>query len=138
MKKTIKEYFFVTLGTMILTFGLSVFLIQADLAVGGITGFAMVINRVFPSLSIGLVMLVSNIILFILGFFLIGKQFGAKTIYASFALSIMISIFEWIAPLNGPVIDDTFLSLFFGILISGIGGISHYDDAEIQVISFIK
>lgn len=121
MKKIIKEYFFVTLGTMILTFGLSVFLIQADLAVGGITGFAMVVNKLVPALSIGGVMLASNIVLFILGFLLIGKQFGAKTIYASFALSTMIALFEWIAPLKGPVVDDTFIGLFFGILISGIG-----------------
>ena len=121
MKKIIKEYLLVTLGTLILTFGLSVFLIQADLAVGGITGFAMVVNRVFPALSIGGVMLVTNIFLFILGFLLIGRQFGAKTIYASFALSGMIAAFEIIAPLEGPVVEDTFIGLFFGILISGIG-----------------
>ena len=129
--KIIKEYIIITLGTLILTFGLSVFLIQADLAVGGITGFAMVINKIFPAFSIGAVMLVSNIVLFILGFLLIGKQFGAKTIYASFALSFMIGLFEWIAPLDGPVVGDTFLNLFFGILISGVGmAIVFYQNAS--------
>lgn len=129
--KTIKEYFIITLGTMILTFGLSVFLIQADLAVGGITGFAMIINQIFPSISIGATMLASNIVLFILGFLLIGKQFGAKTIYASLMLSLMIGAFEALAPLNGPVVNDTFLNLFFGILISGIGmAIVFYQNAS--------
>lgn len=129
--KTLKEYFIITLGTMILTFGLSVFLIQADLAVGGITGFAMIVNKVFPNISIGATMLVSNIILFILGFLLIGKQFGAKTIYASFALSFMIAVFEKVAPLNGPVVEDMFLNLFFGIFISGIGmAIVFYQNAS--------
>lgn len=119
--KLFKDYLIVTLGTMVLTFGLSVFLIPADLAVGGITGFSMIINRLFPALSIGGVMLISNIVLFILGFLLIGKQFGAKTIYASLALSGMIWVFEKISPLNGPIVEDTFLNLFFGILISGMG-----------------
>lgn len=119
--KLFKDYLIVTIGTLVLTFGLSVFLIPADLAVGGITGFAMIVNRLFPSLSIGGVMLVSNVVLFILGFLLIGKQFGAKTIYASLALSGMIWLFEKLAPLNGPLVEDTFLNLFFGILIGGIG-----------------
>jgi len=119
--KFIKDYAIVTLGTLILTFGLCVFLIPADLAVGGITGFSMIINKVFPALSIGGVMMISNIVLFIMGFLLIGRQFGAKTIYASFSLSGMIWIFEKLAPLNGPIVEDTFLNLFFGIFIGGIG-----------------
>ncbi|MCH4886682.1 YitT family protein [Acidaminobacter sp. JC074] len=119
--KIIKDYLIVTLGTLILTFGLCVFLIPADLAVGGITGFSMIINRVFPGLSIGGVMMISNVVLFIMGFLLIGRQFGAKTIYASFSLSGMIWLFEKLAPLNGPVVEDTFLNLFFGIFIGGIG-----------------
>ncbi len=119
--KTLKSYIIVTLGTIILTFGLSVFLIPADLAVGGITGFAMIINKLYPSFSIGGVMLIANIILFILGFLLIGKQFGAKTIYASFSLSGMIWLFEKLTPLKGPIVEDTFLNLFFGILICAIG-----------------
>ncbi|MBN2794917.1 MAG: YitT family protein [Clostridia bacterium] len=129
--KTLKDYMIITIGTLILTFGLSVFLIQADLAVGGITGFAMIINKVFPNISIGATMLVANIVLFILGFLLIGRQFGAKTIYASFALSFMIAIFEKVAPLDGPVVDDMFLNLFFGIFISGIGmAIVFYQNAS--------
>ena len=119
--KFIKDYGIVTIGTLILTFGLCVFLIPADLAVGGITGFSMVINKIFPTLPIGGIMMFSNVILFIMGFLLIGRQFGAKTIYASFSLSGMIWIFEKVAPLNGPLVEDTFINLFFGIFISGIG-----------------
>lgn len=119
--KLFKDYLIVTIGTLVLTFGLSVFLIPADLAVGGITGFAMIVNKLMPSVSIGATMVVSNIVLFVLGFLLIGKQFGAKTIYASLALSGMIWAFEKLAPLDGPLVEDTFLNLFFGILIGGIG-----------------
>lgn len=129
--KTLKDYIIITIGVLILTFGLSVFLIPADLAVGGITGFSMIVNRVFPAISIGATMVVSNIILFIMGFLLIGKQFGAKTIYASFTLSGLIWIFEKLAPIQGPVTSDTFINLFFGILISGIGlAIVFYENAS--------
>ncbi len=129
--KVIKDYFLVTLGTLILTFGLSMFLIPSDLAVGGITGFSMVVNKVFPAVSIGSTMFISNIVLFILGFLLIGKQFGAKTIYASFTLSGLIFIFEKVIVIESPLVQDTFLNLFFGILISGIGmAIVFYQNAS--------
>lgn len=121
MKKLIKDYVIITIGVIILAFGLCFFLVPADLAVGGATGFAMVINNAFPGLSIGDIMFVMNLILFIVGFILIGKQFGAKTIYATFALTGVVRIMDECAPILNPIVDDIFLNLFFGILIQGIG-----------------
>jgi len=59
--------------------------------------------------------------LFIMGFIFIGRQFGAKTIFSSFALSGTIALFEILLPNFNPIVDDIFLNLFFGILTSGIG-----------------
>lgn len=129
--KLIKDYIIITIGTLILTLGLSLFLIPADLAVGGVTGFAMIINKIFPEISIGGTMFVTNIILFILGFILIGKAFGAKSIYASFMLSSLILLFEKVIIIENPLVSDMFLNLFFGILVSGIGmAIVFYQNAS--------
>lgn len=129
--KLIKEFIAVTIGTLVLTFGITMFLIPSGLAVGGITGFAMIMNKIFPQFTVGSIMMMSNVVLYILGFVLIGKQFGAKTIYASFTLSGLIWLFEKLIPIQEPLVDDLFLNLFFGILITGVGlSIVFYQNAS--------
>jgi uncharacterized membrane-anchored protein YitT (DUF2179 family) len=81
----------------------------------------MVIARFFPQVPVGLLMLGMNIILFVIGFLVIGSNFGAKTIYASLGLSGAIWIFEKLIPIREPLTDDLLILLIFGILVSGIG-----------------
>ncbi|MCH4891348.1 YitT family protein [Acidaminobacter sp. JC074] len=129
--KNFKAFIVMNIGLFIMAVGLSVFLIPADLAVGGVTGLAMVIQHYVPSLNIGILMLVFNVILFTLGFLIIGSSFGGKTIYCSFALSGMIGLMEWLLPLQGPVVNDIVLNLVFGIVIQGIGmAIVFYQNAS--------
>jgi uncharacterized membrane-anchored protein YitT (DUF2179 family) len=131
MKQVVKTYVIITLGVLILTAGLIFFLIPADLAVGGITGIAMVIKKWFPSIDIGLSLMVMNMLLFIIGFWLIGHEFGVKTIYAALSLSGAIWITERFFPIEAPLTDDVFINLFFGILISAIGmGVIFYQNAS--------
>lgn len=121
MKKTIYEYVMITLGLILVAAGVYFFLIPDDLAAGGVTGLAMVINHYFPVLNVGAIMLVLNVILFIIGFIFIGSGFGVKTIYSSLMLSFLISIMEILFPLEGPITEDIFINLIFGILVGAIG-----------------
>ncbi|MEA3423469.1 MAG: YitT family protein [Bacillota bacterium] len=131
MRKKINEYIWITVGVLILSFGLLWFLFPSNLAVGGLTGFVMVINHYFPMVPRGILLLVFNVFLLIIGFVFIGKEFGAKTIYSSFTLSAVITIVEKFLPVTKPIVDDVFLNLFFGILIGGIGiGIVFYQNAS--------
>lgn len=126
-----KDYVITSIGALIVAVGICFFLIPADLATGGITGLAMIINNLFPVISIGQVLLVLNIILFIVGFITIGKAFGAKTIYASFLLSGIIYLFDTFVKIEQPLVDDLFVNLIVGILIQGIGlGIVFNQDAS--------
>lgn len=127
----IKNYVAITIGVLIVALGICFFLIPADLATGGITGLAMVVNDLFPVISIGQMLLILNIILFIVGFITIGKAFGAKTIYASFLLSGIIYIVDTYFKIDQPLVDDLFVNLIVGILIQGIGlGIVFNQDAS--------
>ncbi len=121
MKKKIKEFVLVTIGAAIVAMGLSFFLIPADLATGGVTGLAMVINHVLPQFEIGSILFVLNVILFVVGFIAIGPQFGAKTIYTSFLLSGLVYVFDSMITLKEPLVDDLLVNLIVGIIISGIG-----------------
>jgi len=88
--KSMKRFLKINFGVLIMAVGLYAFLIPENLAAGGVTGLAMVINNFFPVVPIGLVMIIANIVLFILAFLVIGKDFGGYTIYSSLLLSGMI------------------------------------------------
>jgi uncharacterized membrane-anchored protein YitT (DUF2179 family) len=114
-----------------MTVGLYFFLMPSNLAVGGATGLAMILNYLIPSIPMGIILAALNVILFIVAFVAIGKDFGGYTIYSSFAFSAMIAIFEYIIPMKAPFTDDLFINLIFGILISGVGmGIVFNEDAS--------
>ncbi|MBU3127777.1 YitT family protein [Clostridium tagluense] len=121
MKKIIKEYILITIGLALVAVGFYFFLVPNNLAVGGVSGLAMIINLYVPALSIGAIMLVLNLILFIIGFIFIGSSFGVKTIYSSLGLSGMIWILEKTCPMSGSITNDLFLELIFGILIGAVG-----------------
>ncbi|KAB3536074.1 YitT family protein [Alkaliphilus pronyensis] len=126
-----KRFWLINLGIIIMSAGLYYFLIPADLAVGGVTGLAMVINKLVPVIPIGILMLIANVILFIIAFLVIGKDFGGYTIYSSILLSSVIYLFEITTPLEKPLIDDIMINLIYGIIIQGIGmAIIFYQNAS--------
>ena len=89
--KRIKEYFLITIGFIIVALSIKFFLEPNKIAGGGVSGIAIIMNSVFPKLSVGLIMSVLNVILFIVAVVVIGGKFGAKTIYSGFGL-IYISL----------------------------------------------
>ena len=117
----LKSFLLMNLGVLVLAIGLYYFLIPSDLAVGGATGLAMVINYLFTNIPIGIIMIITNVILFIIAFLVLGREFGGYTIYNSLLLSGLIYILEIITPMDGPIIDDLLINLIYGILIQGIG-----------------
>lgn len=121
MKKNLMDYIIITIGLIFVAVGVHFFLVPHNLAVGGISGLAMVVNHYLPFLSIGVIMLIGNVIFFIIGFIFIGKGFGVRTIYSSLMLSGIIALFEKIMPVTEPISSDMLVNLVFGILISALG-----------------
>lgn len=118
---SLKKFFLVNLGVFVVCIGLHYFLIPSDLAVGGASGFAMLMASIFQKFSVSTTLLFVNTILIILGILTIGKSFGAYTIYASIAMSGFLKIMEVTTPMPKPFIDDLILNLIYGIFIQGIG-----------------
>lgn len=117
----IKQYVLLNIGLLLVACGIYYFLVPNDLAAGGVSGLAMVINHYFTFLPIGALMLMMNFVLFIAAFFLINRSFAIKTVYSSFMLSGMILVLEKFLPISKPITDDILIQLIFGIVISGIG-----------------
>lgn len=124
MKKifgNLRDYIIITIGVLMVASGLYFFLMPNNIAAGGVNGLAMVINKFLPGVPVGMLMVVMNIILFVVAFLVIGTDFGARTIYASFTLSGAIWVLERIHPNPAPFTNDVLLELFFGIMIQGAG-----------------
>ncbi|WP_040213301.1 YitT family protein [Clostridium polynesiense] len=120
MRKNFKDYLIITLGIILVAFSVEYFFIPNDLAAGGVTGFAIVINYYFPFLNTSILVLIMNLILFIVAFIFIGGNFGAKTIYAAFGLSLSLWIIEsFLNPIA--ITKDLMLAAIFGTFISAIG-----------------
>ena len=118
--KMIKEYLIVTLGVILVSFGLQYFYAPNDIAGGGLSGLALVINHYVPFLSTGTLVFLGNLILFVIAFLLIGSDFGAKTIYASFALSFAMDFMEKVMH-SYALTTNLALAVVFGTLIIGTG-----------------
>lgn len=95
----IKEYTLVTFGMLLYVLAWTVFLIPNNLVGGGVSGFsAMLQYATHGMLKSGTSYFVINVVLLIIGLCSLGKQFGAKTIYAIVITSIGLNVFQNIVP----------------------------------------
>lgn len=119
--KNAREYGLITLGVLLVAIGIEFFLAPNKIAAGGVSGMAIIINYYRPKMSIGLLMLMMNVILFIIAFIVIGNQFGGKTIYTSLSLSAMIWVMDKMMTPNMVVTNNLMLASIFGTFMCGIG-----------------
>ncbi|NLC03295.1 MAG: YitT family protein [Tissierellia bacterium] len=120
MNFDLKRFLKINLGVIISALGLYFFLMPSNLATGGATGLAIVLSHLLP-ISMGILLGIINLTLFIIAFIVLGRDFGGYTLYASLALSFIIAALEKLVPMNQPVTDDLFINLIFGVFIIGVG-----------------
>ena len=114
----LRDYFLLTIGALLVAASIDVFLVPNNVVVGGITGIAMLL-RTYIGTPVGIISLLINIPLFILGFrYLGGLVFGARTLYATAVMSIAIDL---LAPYLRPVTADPLLYTLYGGLLDGLG-----------------
>jgi uncharacterized membrane-anchored protein YitT (DUF2179 family) len=131
MKKywiNIQDYLLIALGALIQAVALRIFFVPANLASGGVSGIAQLINY-FTGWPIGLMVLIGNIPLFLLGWrFLGGRHFALRTAVAIVTYSLFtdlllkIPAFTYYSDiLINDLKGDIFLNSLYGAIIGGIG-----------------
>jgi uncharacterized membrane-anchored protein YitT (DUF2179 family) len=119
---SIRDYFLIALGALVQAVSLRLFLVPANLASGGVTGIAQLINR-FTDWPIGAMIFLGNIPLFLLGWrFLGGHRFALRTALAivTYSLSTDLLLFVPFFPKHG-LTDDLLLNSLYGAIVSGFG-----------------
>jgi uncharacterized membrane-anchored protein YitT (DUF2179 family) len=120
IRNTIKEFAIITVGTAIISAGVYFFMLPSQVSVGSGAALAMVLSNFIP-LSVSAITLIMNVGLLILGFLLIGPEFGAKTIYCSVLLPVFLGVFEVIFPNFQSITGEPMLDVICNILLVGIG-----------------
>ena len=99
-----KELFIMTAGMTIAAAAVYYFLMPSKLVVGSITGLSIVIGKILNIAGIGIkvsqVIVIINAILLVLAWILIGKEFGAKTVYTALILGPLVDFWEKVLPIE--------------------------------------
>lgn len=119
-KRNLREYFLITIGIILVAISVEYFFAPNNLAAGGVTGLAIVVNHFLPDLNVGAITLIVNGVLFGVAFFIIGGNFGGKTLFASLGLSVIMWVIEsYFNPFA--ITSDLIIATIFGTLISAFG-----------------
>lgn len=120
IRNTIKEFIVITVGTAIVAAAVFFFMLPSHVSVGSGAALAMVLSNFIP-LSVSTITLIMNVGLLIIGFLLIGPEFGTKTIYCSVLLPVIMGVFERIYPDFQSITQDPLLDVICYILVVGVG-----------------
>ena len=96
-----KELVIMILGMMVCAAAVYYFLVPSKLIIGTISGLSIVLNQLMGNvLSLGTLIMIINIILLILAFILIDREFGFKTVFTALILGPLTDFWDWIFPWN--------------------------------------
>ena len=115
----IKEYATITFGAVLAAAAIYFFMLPSHVAVGSGSALAMVLSNFIP-LPVSVLSLILNVFLLLLGFILIGPEFGAKTVYTAILIPVFLGVFEGVFPNFQSLTEEPFLDTLCYILVVGL------------------
>ena len=103
-RKFWRELLIMSLGMFVAGAAVNYFLVPSKIVIGSISGLSIVIAGVLEAMGIpikvSVVIVIINAILLVLAYFLIGAEFGLKTVYTALILGPMMDLWEVIYPVK--------------------------------------
>lgn len=119
VKEKIIDYLIITLATVVAASSVFFFLVPSNVSVGSVSGLAIILSNFIP-LSVATLTMLMNIILLIIGFIFIGKDFGVKTVYTSLLVPAVMWVLEQVFPNFQSLTGDQTLDVISFCALSGI------------------
>ena len=119
-KQSLREFFVITAGVTIVAAAVYFFMLPSHVSVGSASALAMVLSNFIP-LPVSAITMIMNVGLLIIGFLLIGPEFGAKTVYCAVLMPGILWIFEMLFPGFQSLTQDPLLDVICYILVVGVG-----------------
>ena len=116
----VKEYAIITAGIFLTAAAVYFFMMPANIVLGSITGLAIVLVNFIP-VQVSVMTFILNVFCLVIGFLLVGKEFGAKTVYTSILLPVFLYVLELLFPNNSSLTNDLLLDTLCCIVLISIG-----------------
>ena len=120
LKKKILEFAVITFGLALVAAAVYFFMMPAQVSIGSATALAMVLSNFIP-LPVSVITLIINVVLLIIGFLLIGPEFGGKTVYCAVLLPGFLGLFEILFPNFQSLTGDNLVDVLCYIRVVSIG-----------------
>lgn len=120
MKRTIRDFLVLTVGSTIAACAVYFFMIPSKVAVGSASALALVLSNFIP-LPVSAITMIINAGLLLVGFLLIGPEFGIKTVYTSLLVPAVLAALELLFPNFQSLSGDPLLDVLCYILSVGVG-----------------
>ena len=115
-----KEFGVIIGGTAIVAAAVYFFMLPSHVSVGSAAALAMVIGNFIP-LPVSAITAGLNLFLLVIGFLLIGPEFGGKTVFTAMLMPGFMWVFECLFPNFQSITQDPLLDVICYILVVGIG-----------------
>lgn len=122
----LKEYSYLTVGTLIMVVGIYFFKFTNNFCFGGVTGIAVLFSG-FTIFSASDLTFIINMVLLVVGFLFVGKSFGVKTVYVSILMSVALSVLGKVYPLTKPLTNEPVLEFMFAVFLPSLGSAMLFD-----------
>lgn len=119
-KRTMKDLAIIVVGTAIVAAAVYFFMLPSHVTVGSAAALALVISNFIP-LPVSAITFILNMGLLLIGFLLIGPEFGGKTVFTSMLMPGFMRIYEILFPDFQSITQDPTLDVLCYILVVGIG-----------------
>ena len=109
----------ITFGAVVASAAIYFFMLPSHVAIGSGSALAMVLSNFIP-LPVSVISLSLNVIFLIMGFILVGPEFGVKTVYTTILVPVSLGVFEIFFPNFQSLTEDPLLDMICYLLIVGI------------------
>ena len=120
LRNTIREFAVITVGLAIVAAAVFFFMMPSHVSVGSGAALGMVLSNFIP-LPVSVITLMINVSLLTLGFLLVGREFGGKTVYCTILMPIFIGVFEQLLPNFQSLTQDPLLDVICYTLVVSVG-----------------
>ena len=145
MKNKMKAILKILIGVILTDIAFGMIILPQSFAAGGITGLSVILHKVIP-LSISVLVFICNVVLFVLGYLFVGKEFVFKTLFVSILFPIGLDLcqkYNFLSqmksdPLMSAVLAGIILGVGSGLVLSGDGSTGGFDIIGVILHKYFK
>ncbi len=130
IKKEVYSYLLIAFGSALYAASTVLFIFPLALLLGGTSGISVILESFLP-FSPGTILVVFNILLIVLAFFILGKEMAVKTFVGSTLTTLFVGLFETFLTFEAPIVPNPYVSALVGAAIIAVAsGIMFYVDSS--------